>query len=372
MHLRTGDTVPCDDVRIDERGVTFKSPVSDATFVPHDRVKALELRPEATRAIRPSKTQRERLLMLPRLQKEDPPTHLVRSVSGDYLRGRLLELDPSRLRMAIRLEEKELPRDRISRIIWLHKDEQDGGPAAAAPAEPAGLRVQAVRIGGNRLTFAAERVLGTMLSGTSDVLGACHVELREINQLILGRAIEQAAAESAYGAWRLQPAPEPKFAQQAEGGEKTARAPGTASPLVGQPAPDFTLDLLGGGKYRLSEHRGRIVVLDFWATWCGPCMQTLPQVEQLVKEFAGQGVELLAVNVQEEAEPIKAVLQRHKLEPQVALDRDRVAADKYGTDAIPQTVIIDRAGTVSRLFVGGGPRYVEQLRAALQSLLSGS
>ena len=75
--------------------------------------------------------------------------------------------------------------------------------------------------------------------------------------------------------------------------------PGTESPLVGKPAPDFALDLLGGKKFRLAEAKGKVVVLDFWATWCGPCLQAMPQVEKVAGEFRDQGVQLVAVNLQE-------------------------------------------------------------------------
>jgi peroxiredoxin len=97
----------------------------------------------------------------------------------------------------------------------------------------------------------------------------------------------------------------------------------------------------------------------------------MPQVEKAVSGFKDRGVRLVAVNLQESPREIKAMLERHKLDLTVALDRDGAVAEKYGAHAIPQTVVIDRDGKVSRLYVGGGNHLGEQLRDALEALLPG-
>lgn len=87
LHLRTGDAIPCEVSRIDEQGVHFKTPLSDASFVAHNLVKAVELAPDQSASVRLNKVKRDRLLTLPRLQKDNPPTHLIRSTNGDFLRA---------------------------------------------------------------------------------------------------------------------------------------------------------------------------------------------------------------------------------------------------------------------------------------------
>lgn len=397
MHLRSGDTIPCEVSRIDETGITFKTPLSDATFVTHDKVKAVELA-VVEGPPKLNKTKRERLLTLPRLLKDAPPTQLIRSKNGDFLRGRVLEMDDTRLRMEVRLETKDIPRDRLSHIIWFHADElvdpaqatNEGSGAnsaaddpdrnrantnSSAPATQTGpTRVQALRSDGIRLTFFAEQLADKVLSGNSDVLGKCRAELDQVDQLLIGREIEKSAADLAYHRWKLHHAVEPKIAKDLEGTDPGGRTPGIDSPLVGKPAPDFQLELLGSGgkKFRLSEQKGKVVILDFWATWCGPCLQTMPLVEQVAHEFADQGVQLIAVNLEEPAKQITATLERHKLQVSVAMDIDGVAAAKYQATAIPQTVVIDREGKVARLFVGGGPKLADQLRDALREVLGGA
>ena len=471
LHLRSGDTIACEVEGIDENGVLIKTPISDATFVAHEKVKAIELTSETSSAVRLNKVKRDRLLMLPRMQRDNPPTHLIHSRNGDFLRGRVIGMNDKVLRIEARLETKEIPRDRIAQIIWLHPDELDDNssldkgeakpPKERKPAElsateqkiarsldkpttvefldlpledaltflkeyhnirlsidrenmadqgvaldqpvtlklnrvsfrsvlknlleplqltyaieadalkivttadagahnPPGkrfpfpapvieagqTRVQALRSDGSRLTFFASQMSDATLAGASEVLGACRVNLKQIDQLLIGTAIEQAAAQLAYQQWKLHNAPDPKFAL-ADGADGDVDT-GTDSVLVGKPAPDFELQLLTGKKFQLAQNRGRVVVLDFWATWCGPCLTAMPLVDRIVREFDGEGVQLIAVNQQETAKQINSMLERHKLDLTVALDRDGAVSQKYRAEAIPQTVIIDREGNVAR------------------------
>ena len=279
-------------------------------------------------------------------------------------------MDDKRLQVETRLEKKDLPRDRISRIIWLHPDELD--PSKKPQTDGQATRVQAVRNDGIRVTFIPEQFAGDTLSGKSDVLGACRVRVGEIDQLLIGGGIEEAAATLTYGQWKLQNAPEPIEPVNDGPGRRRRRTSGTESPLVGKPAPDFDLELVDGKRFHLADSKGKVVVLDFWATWCGPCIQAMPQVEKVTGEFDEKDVLLVAVNLQETPQQIKAMLERHQLKiPRVALDKDGAIAEKYQAHAIPQTVIIGRDGNIARLFVGGGPHLDDQLRDAIKATLAG-
>src|SRR5262249_31935521 len=157
-------------------------------------------------------------------------------------------------------------------------------------------RVQSLRNSGNRLTFVARSVDDGTVSGQSDVLGPCRAKLADADQFLFGTYIEQSASRLAYNIWKLHNAAEPKYVQAGASG--SGGLTGLESPLCGQPAFPFKLDLLDGKPFQLAEHKGRLVVLDFWATWCGPCMQTMPLVDEVVRDFAGRGVELIAVNME--------------------------------------------------------------------------
>src|SRR5262249_49520866 len=163
--------------------------------------------------------------------------------------------------------------------------------AAAAPKRDESSYVQSLRGDGVRLTFRPEKLVGTVLRGTSDALGACRVDLAEVDQIIIGKAIHEAAQALPFQRWALQPAVDPKSAQAGEGGGST----GMESDLVGKPAPDFELETLDGQRFRLSSQRNKIVVVDFWATWCGPCRQTLPELVRTAAKYHDRDVILLTV-----------------------------------------------------------------------------
>ena len=370
LHLRTGDKLPCTVTSMDERGVTFESKVSDATFIPHDQIQALELISDAP----PTKIQslkKQRLLTLPRMQRDNPPTHLVRSVDGDYLRGRIVSMDDAQMQIELRLEAKIVKRDRIVRILWLHPEPVN--PESTSEIKETSVdanRVQALPSDGNRITFVPNQVAGSILSGRSEFLGACRVDLQQVDQLIIGAAIEQAAAGLPFHDWKLKQAADPLAPKEGSEGSGEGNE-GLESALVGKPAPEISLNFLDGKKFQLADHKQKVIILDFWASWCGPCLQVMPQIDKVAHEFADQGVELYAVNLEESPDKIKAALERLKLETNVILDRDGRVAERYGATAIPQTVIIDRDGKVARLFVGGGARFDDQLRGALKSVLAG-
>jgi thiol-disulfide isomerase/thioredoxin len=310
------------------------------------------------------------------MQKNNPPTHLVASTGGDILRANVVTLNDESLVVESRLETQRIPRDRVACLIWL----QSASAAAADPPHdpPAAedetdlLHVQAVRADGVRLTFVPKECTGTELIGASELLGECQIELKKVDYLVLGPMIETLADELAFHEWKLTHAPDPRYVSaQAQGAaDGTSSTVGTG--LIGKPAPDFSLDLLEGGVFRISEQKGHVVVLDFWASWCGPCMQSLPQVDAVVTEFAEKGVKLVAVNMQEDRAAITSALERLKIKPVVALDIDGAAAGHYQVTAIPHTVVIDADGKIARLFIGSSPESAAQLRAALEDLVARS
>ena len=139
-------------------------------------------------------------------------------------------------------------------------------------------------------------------------------------------------------------------------------------PLEAQQAPGFSLPLLAGGTMELSAHLGTdVVVLDFWATWCGPCRATLPEIAGLHAEYEGRGVQVYAVNIMEEPEMVRDFLGRLGLELPVTLDSYNEVAMLYQASYIPQTVLIGRDGIVARVHVG--PVGLDALRAEIDALL---
>lgn len=139
--------------------------------------------------------------------------------------------------------------------------------------------------------------------------------------------------------------------------------------MLGKPAPEFALDLLDSGKMSIEAHRGKqVVVLDFWATWCPPCVRGLPLIAKTCDEFKDKGVVFYAVNQAEPADTIRAFLKKRSLDIKVPLDSGQ-AAKAYGVTGIPQTVLIGRDGTVQAVHVGFMPGMEDDLREQLQTLV---
>ena len=133
--------------------------------------------------------------------------------------------------------------------------------------------------------------------------------------------------------------------------------------LAGKPAPDFTLSSLNGEKFKLADQKGQIVVLVFWTTWYGPCLDALTVVDRVVRELDDKEVQLVAVNVMEDAEKIRSLLEKKNLNLTVVLDSDRKVSQLYHANGLPQTVIVGSDGNVHSNFSGVPPE--ENIRSAI-------
>ena len=139
----------------------------------------------------------------------------------------------------------------------------------------------------------------------------------------------------------------------------------------GQTAPDFSLTSLSGKEVKLSDLKGQVVVLDFWASWCPPCRESLPHLGKLYGENQ-DGVKVLAVNMGEDADAAKSFVQSQNLSDlTVLLDKDKSVAQKYGISSIPTTVIIGPDGKVQETFVGLGPDTFSQIKQTVSRLKGG-
>ena len=148
--------------------------------------------------------------------------------------------------------------------------------------------------------------------------------------------------------------PPEQFAWAPPAGAKdiSAAADVDAAALVGKTAPPFKATGLDGKDVALSELKGHVVVLDFWATWCPPCRKSLPHLDELYHRMKDKGVEVFAVNQEETKEKIQAFVDKTKLTVPVLLDVEGKINRDYGASGIPQTVVIDKDGKVVKVIIG--------------------
>ena len=135
-------------------------------------------------------------------------------------------------------------------------------------------------------------------------------------------------------------------------------------------APDFTLHTMSGTNLRLQEQRGNVVMINFWATWCGPCQQELPKLNQLYEKYRGAGFVLLGVNVDDDVKHASAVAGKLGLTFPVLLDTDKSLSHLYDLSIMPSTLLIDRDGKVHYIhkgYVAGVENdYDKQIRELLK------
>ena len=143
-------------------------------------------------------------------------------------------------------------------------------------------------------------------------------------------------------------------------------------PLLGKPAPDFELAKRGGGKVNLAAYKDKdVVILDFWATWCGPCVRALPTIAKVAAKYRDKGVVFYAVDLEESPEDVEQFLKEQKLDIPVLFDSDNAVAKLYQVSGIPQTVVIGKDGTVQVVHVGLLPDLEKRLSGELDDLLAG-
>jgi peroxiredoxin len=147
---------------------------------------------------------------------------------------------------------------------------------------------------------------------------------------------------------------------------QVAAGEGEAEAMEGKAAPDFTLRDLQDNSVSLRSLRGSVVVLDFWATWCGPCRASLPKLDELNREIADEGVKIFAVNLREEKAAAQKFAETTGLKLPVLLDESGKVAQTYAVSGIPQTVVIDKRGVIRRVIVGFSPDTEAQLREAIR------
>ena len=134
-------------------------------------------------------------------------------------------------------------------------------------------------------------------------------------------------------------------------------------------APDFTLKSRSGKNIRLAELRGKVVMLNFWASWCTPCREEMPLLEKIHQRYESLGFTLLGINIENTHDDVKKFLSDVKVSFPVLYDTTNKVSELYSISAMPTTILIDRDGNMRFLHKGYKPGYEESYRQQVKTLL---
>ena len=211
---------------------------------------------------------------------------------------------------------------------------------------------------GGRLGLSVEKFGKDFIVGQHPEYGRCRIP----TALVLSIQTQKPPITSAMQTlanWQLRPAREPVIPES--GGE--------SSPTLGKEAATFKIPLLAGGDFDLQAERGKIVVLDFWATWCAPCIKSIPGLLEATAAFPADRVKVIGVNQGEPADAVKRFLETRGWKFTVAMDAAQKVAQQYGVTGIPHTVIVGPDGKVAWVKTGFSAEGPAEAAEAIKKLL---
>lgn len=359
--LTNGTILPCRVISIDKDDIHIKSPYCEAQKIPVDQFRACLFASHFGSGKVDSITTEsiQRALTIPRFARDLEPEHVLMAVNGDLLRGTLVSITAKNVSFDSRAEPLRIDRQRISGIVRL-KDGVDTGDK----------RKETVPDNSVAIDYGNDFVIVGELRGTDTELlikipdcGLCRLPKHGVKSLQVNADRTALSPLYRYVSWSSVASMDPRWSEP--------EAPGTdAAKTKGKPAPDFELTTLDGEPFRLSDHRGKVVVLDFWATWCKPCIMGMPGYLKAVKEFSEDEVVFAAVNLGETGSTVKKFQKKMQWDTHLLLDTQSKVAGQYMVNAIPHLVVIDRQGNVAEVSIGYHPDSASKLNQQIHKLLS--
>ena len=212
---------------------------------------------------------------------------------------------------------------------------------------------------GARLGLSVEEFGKDFIVGSHPEYGKCRVPMPLVFTIQTTRPAATGAMR-ALANWHVTPAREPVIPES--GGE--------SSPVLGKEAATFKIPLLADGDFDLQTERGKVVVLDFWATWCAPCIKSIPGLIEAIGAFPGDRVKLIGVNQGESADAVKKFIEARGWKFTVAMDANQKVAQQYGVTGIPHTVIVGPDGKIAWVKTGYSADGPAEAAEAIKTLLN--
>jgi peroxiredoxin len=371
LYFVNGDVVPCLLSTMNATSTTVSTPLGGIERVPNAVLSSIELNADGTK-LRHSftKESREMMLTIPRTGEASLTTHVLLGSNGDLLRGSVIALSDETVELDSKQEPMLVDRDRVLAIAYLAQPKgkmeqsKDEPPKDADPIVQLGQFPElAMKLrGGYRLTARFVSVADQQIHCESQWIGNCKIPFEQIEAIATLKP-NFGSDLSPYSAWATQFATAPRWSSN----QPSEAAPGS---MLGKKVPEFQLSALDGSTFKLSEYNGRVVVLDFWATWCGPCVASLPEYLEAMREFAATDAVFLGVNSSETPEVVRSFVESKKLEGFNSLfDFDQSLLNTMGVGGIPHTVVIGPSGEVAHVHVGYTVGAAKEVAQVIRQLL---
>lgn len=323
---------------------------------------------------------RKAAMTFPRFLSGVPAQSILCGQNADILRGNVVAMNDQSVTVRVGGRNAVVDRRYITSIIWPQLKEiaidslpqvdgmQKGGSdnaqqrGTSAESESSASVLQLLSDDGSKLTLNLRSWSGEFAVGQSQQLGDCSVPRNGVFEIRTGRYARD-SADSDKNFWR---------ATLAEGiewpKEKPASAPAAEEKLSGTSAPLFVLPGLNGTEVNLEQYRGRVVVLDFWATWCGYCVQELPEMIKQINALPSDKVQLVTINQGEAPATVETFQKKKGLDFIVGFDKEEVG-DKYEVSGLPTSFVIDATGKIAHVKVGGGEGAIEEMMKVVHKLI---
>jgi peroxiredoxin len=357
-YMVNGDVIPCDLISLNENGAKVATPWGSEVFVQGSHWKSIELNANGSKIKHSfTKESRDTMLTLPRQTERSLSPHVLLGRNGDLLRGCVVAVSQDAIELDSKQEPMVVDRKNVTAIGFLAMEEQTA-PTDAELEHQITLMLR----GGFRLIVRVRESNGTSLECESASLGRCLIPIESIDRVGIAKP-ELGNELSPYTGWFVRYAKAPRWSEnQASMADPNA--------MVGQRLSDFELSSLDGSTFKLSDYAGRVVVLDFWATWCGPCIASIPEILNEMQQFPATEAVFLGVNSTETPDVVRAFVERKSLKGFNSLfDFDQSLSNKLGVTGIPHTVVIGPDGEVAHVHVGYTPGVADEIARQVRDLL---
>ena len=365
VYASNGDNLPAAFVKMREQMVELKLPFLSGCNVESSRLQAIELACKGKRLEHGfTKESREQLLSFPRGTELSLYPHALVGKNEDLLRGMVVSVTSTAIEMDVKLEPCLIGRDAVNAIIFLPiatkdvkgSDNEDTTGSIAKPKHSIGIALA----NGYRITADILNVEGETLTCSSSWLGKFELSKDWISSLSFGSA--SLGESSNYANWEVKTLRDPAWLETPTN-EK-------AQSLVGTVVEPFSLSTLQGETWNSQDHAGKVIILDFWATWCGPCIKSLPEYLSVASKYNTNDVVFLGVNTTETPEVVREFVVKQKLETFDSLfDFGGELTRRMQVSGIPHTVVIGPTGNIEHVHVGYSKNAAKELETKINKLL---